>query len=57
MCPPKCRPSVPGFTFTFSVFTFIGEALLIPWLLWRALKGFPASGTAVEGPALKPVPA
>ena len=32
----------PDFSFTFSVFTFVGEALLIFWLFWRAIKGFPS---------------
>jgi hypothetical protein len=35
------RILVPGFAFTFSLFTFVGEALLIFWLFWRAIKGFP----------------
>jgi Domain of unknown function (DUF4386) len=34
------RILVPDFEFTFSLFTFVGEALLIFWLLWRAIKGF-----------------
>lgn len=33
---------VPDFGVTFSVFTFVGEALLIFWLFWRAVKGFPS---------------
>jgi hypothetical protein len=36
------RILVPDFEFTFSLFTFVGEALLIFWLLWRAIKGFPS---------------
>jgi hypothetical protein len=32
----------PDFGFTFSLFTFVGEALLIFWLFWRAIKGFPS---------------
>jgi Domain of unknown function (DUF4386) len=36
------RILVPGFTFTFSLFTFVGEALLIVWFLWRAVRGFVA---------------
>jgi Domain of unknown function (DUF4386) len=36
------RILVPDFAFTFSLFTFVGEALLIFWLFWRALKGFPS---------------
>jgi hypothetical protein len=30
------------YSLTISVFTFVGEALLIPWLLWKAFRGFPA---------------
>jgi len=36
------RILVPDFEFTFSLITFAGEALLIFWLLWRAMKGFPS---------------
>ena len=36
------RILVPDFVFTFSLFTFVGEALLIFWLFWRAIKGFPS---------------
>ena len=36
------RILAPDFSFTFSVFTFVGEALLIFWLFWRAIKGFPS---------------
>lgn len=39
---------VPDFAFTFSLFTFVGEALLIIGLFWRALRGF-SSGP--EGPS------
>jgi hypothetical protein len=28
---------------TEAVFTFVGEALLIPWLLWKAIRGFSAN--------------
>jgi len=34
------RILLPDFGFTFSVFTFVGEALLIVWFLWRGIKGF-----------------
>jgi hypothetical protein len=34
------RILVPDFELTFSLFTFVGEALLIFWLLMRAIKGF-----------------
>ncbi len=36
------RILIPDFAFTFSVFTFVGEALLIFWLFWRAIKRFPS---------------
>lgn len=36
------RILTPDFGVTFSVFTFVGEALLIFWLFWRAIKGFPS---------------
>jgi hypothetical protein len=36
------RILVPDFAFTFSLFTFVGEALLIVWLFLRAIKGFPS---------------
>jgi hypothetical protein len=41
---------VPDFALTFSEFTFVGEALLIFWLFWRAIKGFPSeSANADDG--------
>ena len=36
------RILIPDFQFTFSLITFVGEALLIFWLLRRAIKGFPS---------------
>ncbi len=42
------RILVPDFVFTFSVFTFVGEALLIFWLFWRAIKGFPSESDGPE---------
>ncbi|HJQ94963.1 MAG TPA: DUF4386 domain-containing protein [Acidimicrobiia bacterium] len=36
------RILIPDFEFTFSLITFVGEALLIFWLLWRSIKGFPS---------------
>ena len=33
------RILVPGYTLTISVVTFLGEALLIVWLFWIAIKG------------------
>ncbi len=54
------RILVPDFEFTFSVFTFVGEALLIFWLFWRAIKGFatetePSGGQMTEGLLAQPV--
>ena len=40
------RILVPDFVFTFSVFTFVGEASLIVWLFYRAIKGFNPSALA-----------
>ncbi len=48
------RILVPEFTFTFSLFTFVGEALLILWLFWRAIKGFPPDFERVTGQAMEP---
>ena len=31
---------LPNYTFSLAMFTFIGEVLLIFWLLWRGIKGF-----------------
>ena len=42
------RILVPDFVFTFSAFTFVGEALLIVWLFYRAIKGFNPSAVASE---------
>ena len=33
---------VPDYGITFRVLTFVGEALLIPWLLWKAIKASPS---------------
>ncbi len=40
---------VPDYTLTISIVTFVGEALLMLWLLWRAFKGFPANSESVGG--------
>ena len=40
------RILAPDFEFTFSLFTFVGEALLIFWLLWHAIKGFPSESAS-----------
>lgn len=31
---------LPSYTISLAQFTFVGEALLIFWLLWRGIKGF-----------------
>lgn len=36
---------VPNYTLTVGAFTFLGEVLLIFWLLWRAVKGFQTETT------------
>jgi hypothetical protein len=41
------RILVPDFTFTFSIFTFLGEALLIVAFLYRAIRGFATEPTQV----------
>lgn len=33
---------VPDYALTIGAFTFVGEALLIFWLFWRVIKGFPS---------------
>ena len=44
----------PDFSFTFSVFTFVGEALLIFWLFYRAIKGFPSESENPGGEVTEP---
>jgi uncharacterized protein DUF4386 len=39
---------VPHYAWTIGTFTFIGEALLILWLFWRAITGF---GSESESPS------
>jgi hypothetical protein len=41
---------VPGYGLSISTFTFVGEALLIFWLFWRAARGSRPSATAVGTP-------
>lgn len=41
---------VPGYALTLSTFTFVGEALLIFWLFWRASVGSRLSKTQVASP-------
>jgi hypothetical protein len=45
---------VPGYSWTVSTFTFVGEALLIVWLFWIAIKASRSTEsprTAVPAPA------
>jgi hypothetical protein len=37
---------VPDYALTIATFTFVGEALLIFWLFWRAIKGFPSESAS-----------
>src|SRR5688500_15477235 len=45
------RILVPDFDFTFSLFTFVGEALLILAFFYRAIRGFTDEATPI-GPTL-----
>jgi hypothetical protein len=38
---------VPDYALTIGAFTFIGEALLILWLFWKAIKGFRSGSETV----------
>ena len=40
------RILLPDLGVTFSLFTFVGEALLIFWLLARAIRGFPSEASS-----------
>lgn len=33
---------VPGYTVSLALFTFVGEVLLIVWLVWVAIRGLPS---------------
>ena len=48
------RILIPGFEFTFAIFTFVGEALLILWLIGRAIKGFPSESEGPGGQVVDP---
>jgi hypothetical protein len=37
---------VPDYALTISTVTFVGEALLIFWLFWRAIRGFPSESAS-----------
>jgi hypothetical protein len=47
---------IPDYALSIGSFTFLGEALLIVWLFWRAIKGFPTEserpGAQVKGQRL-----
>lgn len=45
------RILVPDFAFTFSLFTFVGEALLIVAFLYRAIKGFAGEPDSHQAPS------
>lgn len=47
---------VPDYSLTVSVVTFVGEALLIVWLFWRAIKGFPSESDRPHGQVTEPRP-
>ncbi len=51
------RILIPDFTFTFSLFTFVGEALLIVAFFYRAIRGFADEPVAVPSGAAIPVAA
>jgi hypothetical protein len=48
---------VPEYELTIGAFTFVGEALLIVWLFWRAIKGFPSESETERGQVTEPTPA
>jgi hypothetical protein len=48
------RILVPDFGFTFSLVTFVGEALLILWLMWRAARGLAPEGAQSPGGVTDP---
>lgn len=45
---------VPDYTWTIGTFTFVGEALLILWLFWRAMKGFASESENPRGQVAEP---
>jgi hypothetical protein len=48
------RILLPDFEFTFGLFTFVGEALLIFWLFKRAIKGFAPDEESPGGQVAEP---
>ena len=38
---------IPDYALSIGAFTFVGEALLIVWLIWRAIKGFPSESESL----------
>ena len=49
---------IPGYSLSIGSMTFVGEALLVVWLLARAIKGFPSDRAAASSTAaaLRPSP-
>jgi hypothetical protein len=46
---------IPDYQLTVAVFTFIGEALLIPWLFWKSMRGFRPDPGSHRGQAAGPL--
>jgi len=42
---------IPDYAWTIGMFTFVGEALLILWLLWGAIRGFADDSVSSDGRA------
>jgi hypothetical protein len=45
---------VPDYALTIGAFTFVGEALLIFWLFYRAIKGFAPESESPDGQVTDP---
>jgi hypothetical protein len=45
---------VADYALSIGAFTFVGEALLIFWLLWRAAKGFRTESESSHGSVMEP---
>ncbi len=45
---------VPDYALSIGAFMFVGEALLIFWLFWRAIKGFPSESESPGGQVTDP---
>ncbi len=44
---------VPDYAVKVSVVTFVGEALLIPWLIWMAIKGARSGSESPRGEVME----